>query len=111
MRCRQVDAGRAGLPHPRTGLDRALLASARCPNAREGIGGAVVYTTRARAADADRMGHFCVRRGSREYEEILNFINEQITPHLRLALRAVGTLRHAPRLFAALCEHACLVVS
>eukprot|EP01046_Picozoa_sp_COSAG06_P034715 COSAG06_NODE_3662_length_5052_cov_16.029667_4_plen_201_part_00 len=33
------------------------------------------------------------RRGSREYEEILNFINEQITPHLRQALRAVGTLR------------------
>ncbi len=37
-----------------------------------------------------------VYRGSREYEEILNFINEQITPHLRLALRAVGALRCAP---------------
>ena len=34
-------------------------------------------------------------RGSREYEEILNFINEQITPHLRQALRAAGALRCA----------------
>lgn len=40
----------------------------------------------------------CLRRGSREYEEILNFINEQITPHLRLALRAVGTLPMAASL-------------
>ncbi len=38
----------------------------------------------------------CCCRGSREYEEILNFINEQITPHLRLALRAVGALLCAP---------------